>query len=76
MFKESEMMYKRSELIKIVAVSLVLLFLISGFSAVYAKASPSSNKNQEFKSSNLALDTLSQDPTSKPTNYTFFYNAN
>ena len=65
-------MAKSSELMKIVAVSLVLLFLISGFSVVYAKASSSSTKDQEFKSSNLALDTLSQDTTSKPTNYTFF----
>jgi len=44
MFKESEMIYKRSELMKIFTVSIVLLFLISGLSALTYGA-PNLNHN-------------------------------
>jgi len=40
MFKESKMMYKRNELMKIIAVSMVLLFLVSGFSVMVYGSGP------------------------------------
>jgi YVTN family beta-propeller protein len=55
MFKESEKMYKRSELMKIVAVSIVILFLISGFSVmVYGSGSEKSISSGD-KSGNISI---------------------
>jgi len=53
MFKESEMMYKRNELMKIMAISIVLLFLISGFSAMAHGSVPKSSISSSGMSGNI-----------------------
>jgi len=51
---ESEMIYKRSELMKILAVSIVLLFLISGFSySIYQNQQKVMNERQGLSGDNF-----------------------
>ena len=53
MFKGSEMMYKRSQLMKILAVSIVFLFLISGLSAMTNGTQISNNSNKHLSENQL-----------------------
>jgi photosystem II stability/assembly factor-like uncharacterized protein len=55
----------------VVAVLVVLLFLLSNFSVMFARPSAPSIKEQEYKPLNLTPNPLVRD-ASKPTNYDFF----
>ena len=62
MFKESEMMYKRNELMKIIAVSMVLLFLVSGFSVMAQGSGPEKSTSSGDKSGNIFITNLRNAP--------------
>jgi hypothetical protein len=53
MFKESEMMYKRNELMKIIAISIVLLFLISEFSVMVYGPGPEKSISSSYGIKNI-----------------------
>jgi len=77
-YGKNEMMYKRSELMKILAVSIVLLFLISGFSySIYQNQQKVMNERQGLSGDNFrpgsAITEVSQG-RGAATNYIFDYN--
>jgi len=70
MFKESVMMYKRSELMKIIAVSIVFLFLVSGFSVmIYGSGSEKSISSVD-KSGNISITNSRIAPVKNSSNNT------
>jgi YVTN family beta-propeller protein len=54
MLKESEMTYKKSELMKIMAVSIVLLFLVSGFLVMAHESGSEKSISSGDKSGNIS----------------------
>jgi hypothetical protein len=70
MFKGSKMMYKRNQLMKIVAVSLVLLFLIQGLPVIASSPQHlttlnlNGKNNEKFGLDNSITGTLDSVPNS------------